>query len=107
MALIQITQSSITHDDRHVSNGTMINQGGKKYKTVLKNEFLEFFYWCIARSIYKFFISISATDFYNPKMSMNPAIGVFPFKNIPEYGRKNLTKPIKVFFILLFFFKHL
>ena len=40
-------------------------------------------------------------------MSMNPAIGVFPFKNIPEYGSKNLTKPIKVFFILLFFFKHL
>ena len=67
MALIQITQSSITHDDRHVSNDIMTNQGEKKYKTV----------------------AVSATDLYNSKMSMNPAIGLFPFKNIPEYGRKN------------------
>ena len=82
MALKQITQSSITHDDRHVSNDIMTNQGEKKYKT----------------------LSISATDLYNSKMSMNPAIGLFPFKNIPEYGRKNLTKPIKVVFILFYFF---
>ena len=35
-------------------------------------------------------------------MSMYPAIGLFPFKNIPEYGRKNLTKPIKVLFYYFF-----
>lgn len=43
----------------NVSNGIMTNQGGKKYKTVLKYEFLKFFYWCIARLISNFLIPIN------------------------------------------------